>query len=203
MNDTQWQDPALARDREDVQKHERLIAEQEAKWARLEARFDFVADQEREATRAVLPGLYARRDARLRRVAAGEERERIVNALMPVYATKLSALERRFEQMATSADAPDDDEFVELCQANLEVERLRLVLFEATQAEDFRRGFDAPRALRSHWEDVHRARERAFHLVGPGNKPRLGEPEWLQQARRLTELRAATTASKEQAHAVR
>jgi hypothetical protein len=203
MKETMWQCPALAQDRADVERHERLIAEQESRWEGLESRSDFAADQAREAIRSALPGLYARRDSRVRRVAAGEERQAIVRELWSLHAAKLAALERRFERMATSADAPDDDEFIELAQANLEVERLRLVLFEATQAEDCRRGFDAPRALRAHWEDIHRARERAFHLVGPGSKPKLGEPAWLAQARRLSELRVASSPQKEHVHAVR
>ena len=203
MNDTQWQDPALARDREDVRKHNALIGEHEAEWERLEPRTDFVADKRREELRAMLPPLYARRDARMRRIAEGEERERIVNTVLwPLHTQKFGSLERRFERMAASPDVPDDDEFIELCRDNLEVERLRLTLYETTQAEEFRRGFDAPRALKSHWADVHKDRERLFHLVGPGSKPRLGEPAWLEQARRLTELRAASTAQKENAHAV-
>jgi hypothetical protein len=203
MTDTQWHDPDLAKDRDDVQKHQVLIGKAEAEWEQLERRTDFVADKRREELRAMMPPLYARRDARLRRIEAGVERERIVNAVLwPLHTQKLGSLERRFERMATSPDVPGDDEFVELYIDSLEVERLRLVLHETTQADEFRRGFDAPRALRSHWTAVHKDRERLFHLVGPGNKPRLGEAAWLDQARRLTELRATSTPQRENAYVV-
>jgi hypothetical protein len=204
MNETQWRDRFLGEDREDVRKHNMLIAEYEGKWERLESRTDFVADQEREKIREVLPALYARRDARLRRVAAGEERERIVNTVLwPTYNQKLGSLEKKFERMATNPDVPTNDEFLELSRDNVEVGRLGLILFEATGLEEFRRPFDAVRALKSHWFDVNRDRERLFHLIGPGNKPRLGEPEWLEHARRLTELRGSSNVQRENAHAVR
>ena len=200
MNETQWQDPELARDRDDVAKHVAILTELEREWERLEPRTDFVADKRREELRAMLPPLYNRRDARLRRIAAGEERERIVNVVLwPLHTQKLGSLERRFEKMAANPDVPDEDEFIDVCRDNLEVEKLRQILYETTHLEEFRRGFDAPRALRSHWDAVHKDRERLFFLVGPGNKPRLGEPGWLTHARRLSELRAAP---KENAHAV-
>lgn len=204
MTEMQWHDPALAADREDVRKHNAIIGELEAEWERLERRTDFAADKRREELRAMLPPLFARRDARTRRIAEGEERERIVNAVLwPTYNQKLGSLEKKFERMATNPDVPTNDEFLDLSRDNVEVGRLGMILFEATGLEEFRRPFDAVRALKSHWFDVNRDRERLFHLIGPGNKPRLGEPEWLPHARRLTELRGSNSAQRENAHAVR
>jgi hypothetical protein len=120
---------------------------------------------------------------------AEEEIERVVRVLWPQYGQLLASLERRFEKLSIDPVAPDDDDFLELARENVEVARLAAVLFDVTGDIEFRRPFDAVRALKSFWFDVNRDRERLFLLIGPGSKPRLGEVPWMPAARRLAELR--------------
>jgi hypothetical protein len=202
MQGAKWRYPALEADCEAREKLLAVIGENEAAWEALEKRVDFPADRRREELRAKLPALYSKRNVIERRILQGSEFERIVNeTLLPQHAQKFATVQRLYKEFVTSPDFPSDAEFQVLAAASHELHVLTTVLYEATGLPEFRRPLDAVRELRSRWFEVNRGRERLFHLIGPGNKPKLGEAAWLPAAHRLTELRASTTTSQEMVNA--
>jgi hypothetical protein len=185
-----WHDPALAALRDAAQRNADDITRAEHAWGALESRMDYAADQERGRLRGHLPRLHEIRDVLAVKTTAAEERERLVNELLSVYAAKCRWLNRQFEAIAESTDVPDDTTFGNFVLSNREAESLRLVLFETTGSADFQRGFDAVAAVRSTWHDQHRERTRLFdRVLAPGMRRRHEAPS-RQLVSRLTELNA-------------
>jgi hypothetical protein len=130
------------------------------------------------------------------------ETEALVNdPFLPLFAQKRGEQDRWLERIVENPDVPDEDEYMAFSLASLELERMRQVICQAVGEDaeilDVSRGFDYVRALRDHWEAVHRSRERLIAGHGAGYKPRLGRATWFDAADRLARLRSAGTARRE------
>ncbi len=138
-----------------------------------------------------------------RDVSREAEIETIVRELWPQHATRYGLLQKWLEQAVMNPDALSRDEWLTGVRLNREVDRLRLVLRDATGDEEFARPFDAITQLRDFWESVEKDRSQLIASVGPGYKAvQLGPLPWFSLADRLATLRAGT-ARKEAIHAVR
>lgn len=187
----EWNDPALASDREALTSVLGRIAELESSWERVESRSDFQADQSREQLRRQLPPEYKRRDVLSPRVARGEERQRLVRGLIPQYEKLEASLIAMLDRLKASTSVPSREEFTQLYLKKRELGDLARVLHAATGERRFSREFDAVDALKFHWHEQRIARDRLFMMLSPGSRPRASEPvEWAEQARRLSELSA-------------
>jgi hypothetical protein len=182
-------DPVLERLREEVGRDNAEIASDEAGYEALGDRHDVRADIEREQIRPRLQARYAKRDAKLRRIAVLEERQRIINGLVPQHRQDLAALKAKAGAIKGSLGVPDQATFVDLYVHNRRVERLRLTLFDSTHADEFAREFDAVEDVQRFWQQQDRERTRLFsHVLAPGNRPQNEPPPWLPLVMRLREL---------------
>lgn len=185
----EWNDPALARDRQDYQRDGDALALFEAEWESLERRFDLKADLRKVQLRGLMPPLYRRIEARRARIAWREERQGVIRILMQAESQERASLVTEQSRLTRSLDTPDIDATRRVHQRVRNLNVLRSLLHDVTADARYGKPFDLFGDLRSAWEAQHAARMRVFtHVIAPGYRPAPVSAPWAETLARLRDL---------------
>jgi hypothetical protein len=193
-----WTDPWLRDLRVELERLDLAIAEHERAWDALDARSDYRAAEERDALQPRLRQADARRSVLLLQIAAAEERERIIDALIQQHMRETALLTETVETIKARTSVPAAQEIADLYVRTRRLEDLRRVLHDATDERRFAKSQDFVDAVRYHWHEQAVSRERLlFRVLSPGHRPKSEPPSWAAQMARLRELHEV----KEETHA--